>query len=94
MNSDRTYYSHDAKMRTMRRLTVLSALILLIGLGAGAVLALLFAPSSGKQTRHDLAVSIEDGVQAGRDAVEPLVKQLEDQFSDLRETVEERVKQH
>lgn len=94
MNGDRTYYSRDAKMRVMRNLTVLSGLILLIGLGTGAVLALLFAPAPGKQTRHNLAKTIEEGLQTGRDAVEPVVKQLEEQFSDLRETVEERVKQN
>lgn len=94
MNTDRTYYSNDSKTRAMRRLTVLSGLILLIGLGTGAVLALLFAPSSGKQTRHDLTKAIEEGLQSGRDAVEPMVKELEGQFSDLRESVEERVKQN
>ena len=94
MNSDRIYYSHGAKMRMMRQVTLLSALVLLIGLGTGALLAWLYAPSTGKQTRHDLAKSIGEGLQTGRDAVEPMVKNLEGQFSELRETVEERVKQN
>jgi hypothetical protein len=75
MNSDRTYYSHDAEMRAMRERLVLSVLILLVGLGTGALLALLYAPSTGKQTRHDLAKGIEEGVQTGRDAIEERVKQ-------------------
>jgi gas vesicle protein len=105
MNGYRTFYSKNAKLHMIRNVIVLSGLILTIGLGTGVVLALLFAPSTGKQTRHDLAKKIEEGVQTGRDAVEPKVKQFEEQFSDMRETVgeqlsdlrenvEERVKQN
>jgi gas vesicle protein len=92
MNNDRVYYSHDAEMHAMRDRTVLALVFLTFGLGIGAALAFLFAPSSGKTTRHDLARSVETGLKDGREAVEPLVKRVEEEYADLRKSVEERMK--
>lgn len=92
MNTDRTYYSHDAEVRALRTRTVLTAIFLILGLSVGAAVALLFAPTTGKKARHDLAQGVEDGLRAGRDSLEPVVKRLEKEFSDLRKNVEERMK--
>ena len=91
MNNERVYYSHEAEVHAVRAMTQLMALCLMIGLGIGAAVALLFAPNSGKATRHDLAQSVEEGLQTGRESVEPLLKRLEAEFADLRKTVEERL---
>jgi len=91
MNSDRIYYSHTAEMHAMRVMIRLTPLCLTIGLGIGAVLALLFAPASGKKIRDELAKTFEDGLQNGREAAEPMVKRLEKDFDELRKNVEERV---
>lgn len=37
---------------------------LLIGLGVGAGIALLFAPKSGKETREDIAGAVNDNVDS------------------------------
>lgn len=92
MNNDRIYYSRDAQMHAMRFRAVLTMLFLSFGLGIGAVIALLFAPASGKKTRHNLAKSVEEGLNTSRDNVEPLVKRLEEELADLRKNVEERLK--
>lgn len=92
MNNDRIYYSHDAEMHAMRERTLMTLVLLTLGLGIGAALALLFAPSSGKKTRHDFAKSVGDGMQDGRDAVEPTVQRLEEKFNELVKTVEDRLK--
>ena len=92
MNSDRIYYSHDAEMHALRDRTVLTLVFLTFGLGIGAALALLFAPSSGKIIRHDLARSVEEGLQTGRETVEPMVKQVEKEFGELQKNVEEHLK--
>jgi gas vesicle protein len=91
MTNERTYYSHDAEMRAMGEKTKLAVLTLALGLGIGAVLAILFAPSSGQKTRDELASSVEDTVNTGRDAVAPIVKRVGEEISELRKTVEERV---
>jgi gas vesicle protein len=89
MNNDRIYYSRSAKMHAMRSMIRLTLLCLAIGLGVGAILALLFAPASGKKIRDGLGRSIEDGWQNGRQAVEPMAKRLEKDFDELHKNVEE-----
>lgn len=92
MNNDRIYYSHDAEMHAMRDRTVLTLVFLVFGLGIGAALALLYAPKSGKKVRDDLSKSVEQGWNNGREAVEPMMKRLEEEFAKLQKNVEERLK--
>lgn len=92
MSSDRIYYSREAELNAMRDRAVLAIVLLTFGIGIGVVLALLFAPSSGKTTRRDLAKSVEEGLQTGRDTVEPLVKRAEKEFDELKKNVEEHMK--
>jgi gas vesicle protein len=84
MNSDRIYYSHDAEMHAMRDRTVLTLVFLTFGLGIGVVLALLFAPTSGKKVRNRLTKTVEQGLKDGREAVEPVVKRVEKEFGELQ----------
>ena len=91
MNTDRIYYSHDAEMYAMRQRVMLTLAFLTFGLGIGAVLALLFAPTSGKKARHNLGKSVEEGMQTGRDAVEPVVKRVEKEFDELKKNLEEHM---
>jgi gas vesicle protein len=91
MNNDRTYYSHDAEIRAMRDRTLLTLLFLMFGLALGAAMALLFAPATGKQTRVDLAKNIGEGLNNGREALEPMVKRLEEELRELRKNVEEHL---
>ena len=57
MNTGRVYYSHDAEMRVAREQVALTLVCILLGLGIGGVLALMFAPSSGTQIRDELTHS-------------------------------------
>jgi gas vesicle protein len=91
MTENRVYYSHDAELQARREMAKSTLLRLILGLSIGAVAALLFAPSSGKKTRADLAKTVEDGLNSGRDAVEPVVKRMEEELGDLRKRVEERI---
>ena len=54
---------------------------LLIGLGAGALVALLFAPKTGKQMRRDLRKRYDDA----RDAVEDFAEVAKDRIDEVRE---------
>ena len=91
MNNDRVYYSHDAETQAKREKVALTMIALALGLGIGAMLALLFAPSSGKDARHDLAKSMGADWENGRDAVDPVMKRIEEKFGALLKNVEERV---
>jgi len=93
MNDDRIYYSHDAEIQAMRKMTRLMALCLIAGLGIGAVVALLFAPSSTRKVRDDLARAVGQGWDNGREAIEPLVKRAGEEFGKMQKNVEEYLKQ-
>lgn len=65
----------------------LTAFALLAGLAAGAAIAVLFAPKSGRESRKLLAEKFRSGQPANQDEME------EHLFDDLRETVREHAEQ-
>ena len=66
---------------------------LLIGLGAGAAAALLFAPKAGKQFRKDLRRGYDDAVDRFEDFKEEARDRMEEVMergSDIAETLREK----
>ncbi len=86
-NNDRTYYSHQAELRSGRK----NVALLVLALGVGAAAALLFAPHSGHKTREDLTHSLEQGVSKGHEMMDPTLKRLEKELVELRQHVEDKV---
>ena len=84
MSNSRIYYSHEAETQAMRRMTLWTVFLLALGLGVGAVIALLYAPKEGEKMRHQLAKNIEEGISSGQDALEPAMKKLEKEMGELR----------
>lgn len=64
---------------------------LFIGLGAGALAALLFAPQSGKQTRRLLRRKYEDTVGELGERAEELFEKGSEWARDAKEAAEEKV---
>lgn len=62
----------------------------LVGLGIGAILALLFAPQT-KDVRHEVGKAIEKGIDSGSDTASHTLKQLEKEFKTLRKQVEKNL---
>jgi len=91
MNNDRVYYSHDAETQAKREMIAFTTLALMLGLGIGALLTLLLAPSSGKKARRDIAQSMGENWKNGRDAVDPMVKRIDEKFGELLKNIEERI---
>lgn len=69
-----------------------SALVVL-ALGVGAAVALMFAPNSGKKTREDLTHGLEEGINKGHDLAEPALKRMEKELAELRQKLEEKVEE-
>lgn len=88
--SERIYYSRAAELEAKRRQMLQTSLFLMLGLGIGAVLALLFAPNSGEQVRKDIAQAVEERVGASREASDKAIHRLEREFADLRKRLEDR----
>jgi gas vesicle protein len=93
MNNDRIYYSHEAEIYAMRNRGVLAMLFLIIGVGLGAIIALLLAPTSGKVIRQEFANNVEEKLQAGRETIEPMVKRAEVEIDDLKKNVKDHLNQ-
>ncbi len=68
---------------------------LLIGLGAGAVVGMLFAPKAGKQMRRDLRRGYEqarDTIDDWKDTARDFAEEAIDRSSEFAEDLRERVK--
>jgi gas vesicle protein len=89
--NQRIYYSKDAELQAQREKIAVIALFLSLGLGIGAVLALLFAPRSGEEIRKDLASTLEDGLDSGVETSKKALSRVEKDLKDLREWVEDRL---
>ncbi len=63
----------------------------LIGLALGAGAALLFAPQTGEETRRGIARRARRAQEAAQDLVEDVSGTVADKFSEVRETVGERI---
>lgn len=91
MMNERIYYSREAEERARRQQTVIVILFMALGLGIGAILALLFAPSSGEEVRRGIVNSVEGSLDTGREATGKTLSRLEKEFSELRKRIEERL---
>jgi gas vesicle protein len=91
MNNFSNYNSHKDETQAIRWVTMMTVFWLALGLGVGAVMALLFAPTSGKKLRRNLSRGVEDRLDSGQEAIEPVVKRLEKEVGELRHTLEERI---
>jgi gas vesicle protein len=89
--SDRVYYSREAEMRAQRERTMLALVLLGFGVGVGAVMALLFAPRSGEETRKDITDRIEPGLERARDVTNHTVENLQRDLTRLRDEMETRI---
>ncbi len=86
--SDRIYYSKETE-RIMKRQRIVNALTFTgLGIGLGALFALLFAPDEGEKTREMITDALEDGYQRGREATVEALSQLEQEIPNLREKVD------
>ena len=88
MNNERIYYSHEAEIHMMRIRALMTLIFLSFGLAIGAGLALLFAPASGKVTRHDLAKNVEEAMHSGREKIKPMMQKAQKEFSELHEKMD------
>lgn len=64
---------------------------LCIGLGVGAVLGILFAPKSGKETRGDIAGAVNHGIDEVRTRAAKATRTAQRVATRVREKVEDAV---
>lgn len=91
--NDRVYYSRDAELRAQRERASAVIIFMALGLGIGAVLALMFAPKRGEEVRSELAHGLNESLDSGREATNKAINRLEKDFGDFRKKVEDRLGQ-
>lgn len=91
--NERIYYSREAEQMVKRQQLLAVILFAVFGVGIGAALALLFAPSKGEETRRSLSHTFEGGVDAGREVTGDAVHRLEGELADLRKQFKQLVDQ-
>ncbi len=87
--SNRIYYSSEAGRMAKRRGTMEALAFLTLGIGVGAAAALLIAPNDGNDMRDLVRNTMEEGYQRGRDAATHTLSQLEGEFPNLRQRVDD-----
>jgi gas vesicle protein len=90
--NQRIYYSQEAAQRARQQQTGLALAMLVLGISLGTILALLFAPRSGDETRQSLADIAEQAYNDGRDATNNAVENLQEDLERLRKDIDERLK--
>jgi len=91
--NERMYYSKEAEDQAQRERFALALAVMGLGLGIGVVMALLFAPRTGEETRKALAEQVEHVYGDGREATGNALANLRREFERLRADVEERIGQ-
>ncbi|TVR21529.1 MAG: YtxH domain-containing protein [Anaerolineaceae bacterium] len=74
--NDRIYYSQEAEKQAKRERTVLALAAAIMGIGLGAVLALIFAPQSGDKTRQQIEQQAREWMDQGEDAAQQAVSKV------------------
>lgn len=90
--NDRVYYSREAEQMAAQQRTILALIVMLLGLGLGAIVALLFAPRKGDDVRKEIANQAENLYDNGRETTGKAFKELQKEVEKLRGELEERLK--
>lgn len=90
--NQRMYYSQEAERKAQQQRAGLALAMLALGIGLGGLLAILFAPHSGDETRQSLAELAEHAYNDGRDATGQAVETLQKDLDRLRKDFDERLK--
>jgi hypothetical protein len=89
--SDLSYRDREAIMRANQEKIVSALPLILLALGVGVVLAVLFNPGYGEQNRKSIQHAVEDRFAHKNETPSSALKRLEKEFSELRHKVEDRI---
>jgi gas vesicle protein len=82
--NERIYYSEEAKQRARKDRQILALTFMFMGMGLGTVIAMLFAPQKGEDTRSQV-------YDIASDATSNAVETLQKNFENLRQEVEKKI---
>ncbi len=86
---DRVYYSKETENLARRQQMVGNLAFLMLGLGAGATIAMLFAPEKGEKVRQLVSSALEEGFTRGRETTEELLDHVGKEYPDIYEKIKD-----
>jgi gas vesicle protein len=86
---DRVYYSKEAESAARRQQMFSTLAFMMLGLGVGATLALLFAPERGERVRKLVTSALEEGFTRGRETTEDALHRLGKEYPDVYEKIKD-----
>ena len=89
--NERMYYSHEAAQRAQRERLIIAFFSMVVGAGVAALLALIYAPQRGEETRHELGQHLGQAMTQGRKTANHVAHDVRENADRLREDVEERL---
>jgi gas vesicle protein len=89
--SERIYYSREAEMRAQRQFLITTAVLAMVSVGIGAVLALLFAPRPGEEVRRDLEWRAAEALARGRETAIKVAAEAQNNLQRVREELDDRL---
>jgi gas vesicle protein len=90
--NDRMYYSREAEQRAQREKLILLLLVAGVGVTVGTLIALLFAPQAGDETREQVGEQLKEKVASGQQTAQTVGEQVRERADKLREELNDRVR--
>jgi len=88
MSNQRIYYSEESRKQAERQTMILAMAVAGISLGVGAIIALLFAPSTGEDIRGEIRDYLDELAQQGKQVADELEETAQQEVRKARKQIE------
>lgn len=91
MNNNRIYYSQEAQQQAQREKLMMVMLVTGLSVSIGTLIALLFAPQSGNETRHQVGEQFDSVLSKARNVADTAMTRAREDTENLRDTVKDQL---
>jgi len=88
MSQQRIYYSEESRKQAQRHMFVLAMAVAGVSLSLGAVIALLFAPTTGDNIRREIRDYLDELAQQGKQVADELEETAQQNARKARKQIE------
>lgn len=89
--NQRIYYSEAAQRTSQRQQLILALAVASVSLSLGALIALLFAPDTGENIRHEIRDQLDELLERSSETSREAADNVRHNAERIRDDVEERI---